>query len=159
MPAKRRILPEMCPICRKKNGTVQFAILDNQIRFRIGHYDPKNYDKAKKDFNRKKIENLLEDEKKERVRESESEDYVNELQINRQKEARFRLMVFQMLQESERRMWPESDLVNSCAEELDFSPTTARKYLAKLCSSRGVLKRIVVNNIKHITFKLEGFLK
>ncbi|KAG2478102.1 MAG: hypothetical protein NPMRTH1_760006 [Nitrosopumilales archaeon] len=129
----------------------------------------KNITKRKDNGSKKDTENLilLQNEKistlcekaRERVRESESEDYVNELQINRQKEARFRLMVFQMLQESERRMWPESDLVNSCAEELDFSPTTARKYLAKLCSSKGVLKRIVVNNIKHITFKLEGFLK
>ncbi len=129
----------------------------------------KNITKRKDNGSRKGTENLilLQNEKistlvekeKERVRESESEDYVNELQINRQKEARFRLMVFRMLQESEKRMWPESDLVNSCAEELDFSPTTARKYLAKLCSSKGVLNRIVVNNIKHITFKLEGFLK
>ena len=102
---------------------------------------------------------VLVERAKERVRESESEDYVSELQINRQKETRFRLMVFQMLRNSEKFMWPESDLVNSCAEELDFSPTTARKYLAKLCSSRGILKRMVVNNIKHITFKLEGFLK
>ena len=105
-----------------------------------------------------KISTLIE-KAKERVRESESEDYLSELQINRQKEARFRLMTFEMIAESEKLMWPESDLVNSCAEELDFSPTTARKYLAKLCSSRGVLKRMVVNNIKHITFKLEGFLK
>ncbi|GFN40184.1 MAG: hypothetical protein YK1309IOTA_1390003 [Marine Group I thaumarchaeote] len=105
-----------------------------------------------------KISSLIE-KAKGRVRESESEDYVSELQINRQKEARFRLMVFRMLRESEKLMWPESDLVNSCAEELDFSPTTARKYLAKLCSSRGILKRMVVNNIKHITFKLDGFLK
>ena len=127
----------------------------------------KNITKIKDNGSRKDTENLilLQNEmisilcEKERVRESESEDYVNELQINRQKETRFRLMVFQMLQESEKRMWPESDLINSCAEELDFSPTTARKYLAKLCSSRGVLKRTVVNNIKHITFKLEGFLK
>jgi len=129
----------------------------------------KNITKRKDNGSRKDTENLilLQNEKisilvekeKERVRESESEDYVNELQINRQKETRFRLMVFQMLQESEKLMWPESDLVNSCAEELDFSPTTARKYLAKLCSSKGVLKRIVVNNIKHITFKIEGFLK
>ncbi|MCH7969138.1 MAG: hypothetical protein IH841_07845 [Thaumarchaeota archaeon] len=129
----------------------------------------KNITKRKDNGSRKDTKNMilpqneqistLVEKEKERVRESESEDYVNELQINRQKEARFRLMVFHMLQESERRMWPESDLVNSCAEELDFSPTTARKYLAKLCSSRGVLKRIVVNNIKHITFKLEGFLK
>jgi len=129
----------------------------------------KNITKRKDNGSRKDTENLilLQNEKisiliereKERVRESESEDYVNELQINRQKETRFRLMVFRMLQESEKLMWPESDLVNSCAEELDFSPTTARKYLAKLCSSRGILKRIVVNNIKHITFKLEGFLK
>lgn len=102
---------------------------------------------------------VLVERAKERVRESESEDYVSELQINRQKETRFRLMVFQMLRNSEKFMWPESDLVNSCAEELDFSPTTARKYLAKLCSSRGILKRMVVNNIKHITFKDEGFLK
>lgn len=68
MPAKRRILPEMCPICEKKNGTVQLAILDDQIRFRIGHYDPKKYDKAKKDFNRKKIEIHLENEKKQKRR-------------------------------------------------------------------------------------------
>ena len=110
----------------------------------------KNITKRKDNDSRKDIKNmiLLQNEKistlcereKERVRESESEDYVSELQINRQKETRFRLMVFQMLQESEKLMWPESDLVNSCAEELDFSPTTARKYLAKLCSSRGVLK-------------------
>jgi len=129
----------------------------------------KNVTKRKDNGSRKDTENLilpqnekisiLVEKEKERVRESESEDYVNELQINRQKEARFRLMVFKMLQGSEKLMWPESDLVNSCAEELDFSPTTARKYLAKLCSSRGVLKRMVVNNIKHITFKLEGFLK
>ena len=129
----------------------------------------KNITKRKDNGSRKDTKNMilpqneqistLVEKEKERVRESESEDYVNELQINRQKETRFRLMVFQMLQESEKLMWPESDLVNSCAEELDFSPTTARKYLAKLCSSRGVLKRIVVNNIKHITFKLEGFLK
>jgi len=129
----------------------------------------KNTSQKKANGSRKDAENkitlhnekisVLVEKAKERVRESESEDYVNELQINRQKEARFRLLVFQMLQESEKLMWPESDLVNSCAEELDFSPTTARKYLAKLCSSRGILNRTVVNNIKHITFKLEDFLK
>ena len=129
----------------------------------------KNITKRKDNGSRKDTENsiLLQNEmistliekEKERVRESESEDYLSELQINRQKEARFRLMTFEMIAESEKLMWPESDLVNSCAEELDFSPTTARKYLAKLCSSRGILKRTVVNNIKHITFKLEGFLK
>ena len=128
----------------------------------------KNITKRKDNGSRKDIEkmmllndkiSILIEKEKERVRESESEDYLSELQINRQKEARFRLMTFEMIAESERRMWPESDLVNSCAEELDFSPTTARKYLAKLCSSRGILKRTVVNNIKHITFKLEGFLK
>ncbi len=129
----------------------------------------KNITKKKDNGSRKNTENMIlsQNEKisiliekaRERVRESENEDYVNELQINRQKETRFRLMVFQMISDSEKLMWPESDLVNSCAEELDFSPTTARKYLAKLCSSRGILKRIVVNNIKHITFKLEGFLK
>lgn len=129
----------------------------------------KNITKKKDNGSRKNTENMIlsQNEKisiliekaRERVRESENEDYVNELQINRQKETRFRLMVFQMISDSEKLMWPESDLVNSCAEELDFSPTTARKYLAKLCSSRGILKRIVVNNIKHITFKFEGFLK
>ena len=127
----------------------------------------KNITKRKDNGSRKDTENTILNEKisvliekaRERVRESENEDYVNELQINRQKETRFRLMVFRMISDSEKGMWPESDLVNSCAEELDFSPTTARKYLAKLCSSKGVLKRTVVNNIKHITFKLEGFLK
>ena len=55
MPAKRRILPEMCPICEKKNGTVQLAILDDQIRFRIGHYDPKSMIKLRKISIEKKL--------------------------------------------------------------------------------------------------------
>ena len=47
----------------------------------------------------KKISDMIERERG-RVREGDAEEYVNELQVNRQKEARFRLMVFEMLQEN-----------------------------------------------------------
>ncbi len=76
----------------------------------------KNITKKKDNGSRKNTENMIlsQNEKisiliekaRERVRESENEDYVNELQINRQKETRFRLMVFQMISDSEKLMWP-----------------------------------------------------
>ncbi len=36
----------------------------------------------------------------------------------------------------------ESELINSGAEEIGISPVTAKRYLNKLCSSRGILQRI-----------------
>jgi len=106
----------------------------------------------------KRLSDMIVSER-ERVREGGSVEYVNELQVNRQKEAPFRLLVFEMLQENKDHRWEENDLVNSCAEELGISPTTARKYLSKLCSSRGVLTRKVINGTRYITFKIEDFFQ
>ena len=47
MPAKQKLLPLPCPICGKSNGTIQAGIFD-QIRFRIGHYNPEQYKKSNK---------------------------------------------------------------------------------------------------------------
>jgi hypothetical protein len=69
------------------------------------------------------------------------EEFVTELQVNRRKEMRFRLNVFQRLSESEKARVEERDLVNSVSEEIGISQITGRRYLDKMCSSAGVLKR------------------
>lgn len=71
----------------------------------------------------------------ERIKESENGSDETELHKAKVIEPRFRLLVYQMIQEAKE--WEQGDLCNSCAEELDFSPIVARRYLDKLCSSRG----------------------
>ena len=56
MPGKRRILPRPCPICEKNYGTFQIVYFlpqghSLQMTFRIGHYDPDGYRKAKQKSN------------------------------------------------------------------------------------------------------------
>ena len=41
MPAKRKLLPRPCPICKRKNGTIQLALTSRGIIVRIGHYSSK----------------------------------------------------------------------------------------------------------------------
>jgi hypothetical protein len=72
----------------------------------------------------------------------EDERFVTELQVNRRKEARFRLFVLQELSKSEQSRLEETDLINSGAEFVGISPITARRYINKLTSTRGVLTRI-----------------
>ena len=78
---------------------------------------------------------------------SESEKIVEkqvettELRQSRKKENRFRRFVYEKLQKAKDKRWEESDLINSGAEAVDISTTTAGRYLAKMCSSEGVLKR------------------
>ena len=45
MPAKKKILPRPCPLCGKKNGTVQIVIFSTSMEVicRIGHYDSKKF--------------------------------------------------------------------------------------------------------------------
>jgi len=65
----------------------------------------------------------------ERERLKANESYVTELQVNRRKEIPFRLYVFDRLQESKEKRLPERDLINSGAEAVGISTTTARRYL------------------------------
>ena len=55
MPAKTKLLPEPCPVCGAKNGTIQAGIFDGLVRFRIGHYNPEKYQTSKKLFNILKV--------------------------------------------------------------------------------------------------------
>ena len=48
---------------------------------------------------------------------------------------------------------PELDLINSGAEEIGISPVTAKRYLNKMCSSRGILQRINRVNMTIIRYK------
>ena len=93
----------------------------------------------------------------ERGKVSEVETHVTELQVSRQKETRFRLYVFERLSESKSAKWEEHDLINSAAEAIGISPTTARRYLDKMCSSAGVLVKIDDGEKTHISFNLKGW--
>ena len=93
----------------------------------------------------------------EREKVNETESYVTELQVSRQKETRFRLYVFERLSESKSTKWEEHDLVNSEAEVIGISPTTARRYLDKMCSSAGVLLKVDDGQKTHISFNLKGW--
>jgi len=93
----------------------------------------------------------------EREKVNEVESYVTELQVSRQKETRFRLYVFERLSESKSAKWEEHDLINSAAEAIGISPTTARRYLDKMCSSAGVLVKIDDGEKTHISFNLKGW--
>ena len=88
-----------------------------------------------------------------------NESYVTELQVSRRKQIPFRLYVFARLQESEEKCLPERDLINSGAEVVGISTTTARRYLDKMCSSAGVLERKYDGDEAYISFKMEGLLK
>ena len=88
-----------------------------------------------------------------------NESYVTELQVSRRKQIPFRLYVFARLQESKEKCLPERDLINSGAEVVGISTTTARRYLDKMCSSAGVLERKYDGDEAYISFKMEGLLK
>ncbi len=57
MPAKRKLLPNPCPICGRDNGTVQLVYFSSlqEIIIRIGHYTSNRYRKTVRES--KKIEN------------------------------------------------------------------------------------------------------
>lgn len=78
----------------------------------------------------------------ERVKIKEDVGFVTELQVNRQKEMRFRMHVYEKLLEVKNAKWDERDMINSTSEVIGISPITGRRYLDKMCSSTGVLTRI-----------------
>ena len=50
MPQKKKLLPRPCPICGNLYGTIQIEIFSTSrnVICRIGHYDPKQYQKKSK---------------------------------------------------------------------------------------------------------------
>ena len=93
----------------------------------------------------------------EREKVHEDVGYVSELQVNRQKEMRFRLYVFEKLSESKNREWNERDLISAGAEVIGISTTTARRYLDKMCCSAGVLVRHDDGNNVYVAFDLDDW--
>jgi hypothetical protein len=95
---------------------------------------------------------------REREKIIENQGFTTELQVNRRKESKFRLYVYDKLQETKNKRWEERDLVNSSAEVIGISTTTARRYLDKLCSSAGVLIRKDDGENIHVTYNIERLL-
>lgn len=87
-------------------------------------------------------------------REEQTEDQ-SELEISRQKEPAFRKFVHQQLNEQQR--IPEKDLINSTCEVIGISPVTGKRYLDKMCSSSGTLKRS--SSVKTVVVSLKDELK
>ncbi len=52
----------------------------------------------------------------------------------------------------------EYDLINSGAEDVGISPVTAKRYLNKMCSSRGILQRNMRIKTIMIQYKDELFV-
>ena len=75
----------------------------------------------------------------------------NEIQINQRKEPAFRRFVFHELNEYSE--VTEHDLISAGAEDIGISTVTAKRYLDKMCSSRGLCKRITLVNTTLIRYK------
>jgi len=73
-------------------------------------------------------------------REKEYEDET-ELQNNKKNEPLFRKYVFCRLNENDGKPIPEKDLCYGGAEHIENSPITCQRYLFKMCSVEGILRR------------------
>jgi hypothetical protein len=76
---------------------------------------------------------------------------LTELEVNRQKEGRFRDFVYQLLRDTGPVF--ESDVVYGVAEEIGVSPVTSKRYLDKMASKFGKLERVRHLNSTEIRFK------
>jgi len=86
------------------------------------------------------------------VSESVMDGYVSEIDLNRRKEPLFREFVNQFV--SEIKEVPQNEIVYSGAEEVEISPVTARRYLDKMCSGRGIFEK--VNRVKTIMIRFKS---
>jgi hypothetical protein len=84
---------------------------------------------------------------------SESITKETELEKSKRTEPLFKAFVMHEINESENNTVLEQDLINSGAEEIGFSPVTGKRYLNKMCSSKGILRRISLRKKKFVTYK------
>jgi hypothetical protein len=77
----------------------------------------------------------------------------SELEVSKLKQPAFRKYVFQQLREHHK--IPEKDLINSACEVVDISPVTGKRYLDRMCSSEGILKRSISVKTIVVSFKDE----
>ena len=78
-------------------------------------------------------------------------DEQSEMSINRQKEPQFRKFVYHILNEDDD--FSESEIINSGSEEVGISPVTAKRYVNKMCSFRGICERVSRINGIYIQYK------
>lgn len=76
---------------------------------------------------------------------------LTELATNRLKEPMFKRYVTRRC--CEEVQVPETDLVNAGAEEISASPVTTKRYLNKLCSSRGIFERAQIGSTIVVRYK------
>jgi len=85
------------------------------------------------------------------VSESIIDGTVSEIDTNRRKEPLFRKFTVHLIHDHTE--VPEHDIINSGSEEIGISPVTAKRYLDKLCSGRGLLERVNRVNTIMIRYK------
>ena len=88
------------------------------------------------------------------VSESVIDGRITEIDINRRKESLFRKEVFHMINEFT--VVPQNDIINSISEAIGISSVTAKRYLDKMCSGRGLLER--ANYVKTVTIRYKPSL-
>ncbi len=82
-----------------------------------------------------------------------SEMDLSEIEINRTKEPLFKKFVCHELNELGE--VPENGLNYSASEDIGISPVTAKRYLNKMCSSRGILERVIRAKTVFVRYKKE----
>lgn len=75
----------------------------------------------------------------------------NEIEISKRKEPLFRKYVSRLV--ADRIEVPQKEIIYSGAEEIRISPVTAKRYLDKMCSSRGIYERI--NRVSTVLIKFK----
>ena len=99
--------------------------------------------------------NFLKNPRKEPVDLSVSESIhdgtVTEIDISRRKEPLFRKFAIHVVNEHDE--VPQNDIINAGAEEIGISPVTARRYLDKMCSGKGIFERVNRVNTVVIRYK------
>lgn len=74
-----------------------------------------------------------------------------ELAVSRLKEPMFKKYVNHRV--SEEVEVPETDLINAGAEDISASPVTTKRYLNKMCSSRGIFERVRIGGTIIVRYK------
>lgn len=83
------------------------------------------------------------------VSESVIDGTTSEIDTSRRKEPIFRKFAFHLVNEMGE--VPQNDIIYSGSEEIGISPVTARRYLDKMCSGRGIFEK--VNRVKTVVIR------
>lgn len=147
--------PEFCQICGMSSSEKKLVVFNDRNCIKNTHDESPRMLLCIDCFLLKSLSILCVSES-EKIIAKQTE--TTELRQNRKKENRFRLCVYEILQKSKDKRWEENDLISSGAEVTDISPTTARRHLDKMCSSKGVLRREFDGENNFVTYNMKGLL-